>query len=167
MSTIKGANDMEIREIRATDNQAIQKVIQNSLEKLGLNIPGTAYFDPHLGNLYGYYSNLEHAKYWVFDMDGDVVGGIGIAPFDEANHICELQKLYLNDRTKGLGLGKKLIETALMYAKKHYNHCYLETMHDLKTACVLYEKFGSDLLNSPLPGSEHSTMDAWYIKTLK
>lgn len=30
---------MEIREIRATDNQAIQKVIQNSLEKLGLNIP--------------------------------------------------------------------------------------------------------------------------------
>lgn len=50
-------------------------------------------------------------------MDGDVVGGIGIAPFDDTNHICELQKLYLNDRTKGLGLGKKLIETALMYAK--------------------------------------------------
>lgn len=158
---------MEIREIKATDNEAIQKVIQHSLKKLGLDIPGTTYFDPQLGDLYGYYGNLEHAKYWVVDMDGTVVGGIGIAPFDEDDHICELQKLYLNDLTQGLGLGKKLIETALTYAKKHYDQCYLETMHDLKTACVLCEKFGFNLLNSPLPGSEHSTMDAWYLKTLK
>lgn len=158
---------MEIREIKATDNEVIQKVIQHSLKKLGLDIPGTTYFDPQLGDLYGYYGNLEHANYWVVDMDGTVVGGIGIAPFDEDNHICELQKLYLNDLTQGLGLGKKLIETALTYAKKHYDQCYLETMHDLKTACVLYEKFGFNLLNSPLPGSEHSTMDAWYLKTFK
>lgn len=158
---------MEIREIKATDNEAIQKVIQHSLKKLGLDIPGTTYFDPQLGDLYGYYGNLEHAKYWVVDMDGTVVGGIGIAPFDEDDHICELQKLYLNDLTQGLGLGKKLIVTALTYAKKHYDQCYLETMHDLKTACVLYEKFGFNLLNSPLPGSEHSTMDAWYLKTFK
>lgn len=158
---------MEIREIQQTDNKAIQKVIQYSLEKLGLNIPGTAYFDPQLGDLYHYYAALEHAKYWVVDIDGVVVGGIGIAPFDKENHICELQKLYLSDRTKGLGLGKKLIETALTYASKHYDQCYLETMHELKTACILYEKFGFDLLNSPLKGTEHSTMDAWYLKTLK
>ncbi|MCQ6337064.1 MULTISPECIES: hypothetical protein [Bacillus cereus group] len=47
---------------------------------------------------------------------------------------------------------------------KHYEKCYLETMHELKTACLLYEKFGFILLNEPLPGSEHSTMNAWYIK---
>lgn len=157
---------MEIREIRATDNEAIKKVIQNSLEKLGLNVPGTAYFDPQLNDLYSYYANLEHAKYWVVEIDQKIVGGIGIAPFDKEQKICELQKLYLNEQTQGLGLGKKLIETALAYAKKHYNQCYLETMHDLKTACLLYEKYGFNLLHSPLPGSEHSTMDAWYIKDL-
>ena len=58
------------------------------------------------------------------------------------------------------------METALSFASKHYEKCYLETMHELKTACILYEKFGFTLLPEPLPGSEHSAMDAWYLKVL-
>ncbi|WP_429968419.1 hypothetical protein [Enterococcus sp. DIV2371] len=40
-------------------------------------------------------------------------------------------------------------------------------MHALTPACKLYEKFGFHLMSAPLPGSDHSTMDAWYIKNLK
>lgn len=158
---------MIIREIQPSDNEAIKKVIQRSLEKLGLNVPGTAYFDPQLSDLYSYYANLKHAKYWIVEMENTVVGGIGIAPFDKEHTICELQKLYLDETAKGRGLGKKLVEIALSFAEEHYEQCYLETMHELKTACILYEKHGFELLNSPLSGSEHSTMDAWYIKETK
>ncbi|MNW33386.1 Acetyltransferase (GNAT) family protein [compost metagenome] len=100
-------------------------------------------------------------------MEGEVVGGIGIAPFNEHDKVCELQKLYLSPTVQGLGLSKKLMETALSFASKHYEKCYLETIHELKTACILYEKFGFTLLHEPLSGSEHSAMDAWYIKAFQ
>ncbi|MCM3691034.1 GNAT family N-acetyltransferase [Neobacillus niacini] len=158
---------MIIREIKKEDNTKVKGIIQNSLKSLGLAIPGTAYFDPQLNDLHHYYTNLTHANYWVVEVEGEVVGGIGIAPFNEHEKVCELQKLYLSPKTQGQGLGKKLMETALSFASKHYTKCYLETTLDLKTACKLYEKFGFTLLNGPLPGSDHSAMNAWYLKDLK
>lgn len=159
---------MIIREIKKEDNGKIKEIIQDSLKSLGLAIPGTAYFDPQLNDLHQYYNNLEHAKYWVVEIEGEgeVVGGIGIAPFNEKDKVCELQKLYLTTKSQGLGLGKKLIETALSFASKNYEKCYLETTNELKTACLLYEKFGFTLLKEPLSGSDHSAMNAWYLKDL-
>jgi putative acetyltransferase len=157
---------MIIREMKKEDNAKVKEIIQDSLKSLGLDIPGTAYFDPQLNDLHHYYNNLKHAKYWVVEMEGEVVGGIGIAPFNERDKVCELQKLYLSTKAKGNGLGKKLMETALSFASEHYAKCYLETTHDLKTACRLYEKFGFTLLDEPLSGSDHSAMNAWYLKDL-
>jgi putative acetyltransferase len=158
---------MKIREIKNEDNTKIKKVIQDSLKSLGLAIPGTAYFDPQLNDLHQYYNNIKHGNYWVVEMKKEVVGGIGIAPFNEHEQVCELQKLYLIPKAQGLGLARTLMETALLFASKHYTTCYLETQHELKAACKLYEKFGFTLLNEPLSGSEHSAMNAWYIKALK
>ncbi len=157
---------MDIRPIRKEDNAQVKAIIQASLKSHGLDIPGTAYFDPQLNNLHDYYHHLKHANYWVVEIEGEVVGGIGIAPFNEQERICELQKLYLSPKAQGLGISKQLMETALSFAADHYEKCYLETMHELKIACLLYEKFGFTLLKQPLPDSEHSTMDAWYIKDL-
>ncbi|WP_440898768.1 GNAT family N-acetyltransferase [Bacillus cereus] len=156
---------MIIREMKKEDNAKVKEIIQDSLKSLGLALPGTAYFAPQLNDLHQYYNNLEHANYWVVEMEGEVVGGIGIAPFNEHDKVCELQRLYLIPKAQGLGFSKKLMETALSFASKQYDKCYLETMHELKTACILYEKFGFILLNEPLPGFEHATMNAWYIKS--
>ena len=40
-------------------------------------------------------------------MEGEVVGGVGIAPFNEQAQVCELQKLYLSPKAQGLGLSKE------------------------------------------------------------
>lgn len=157
---------MLIREIQMKDNQGIKNIIQNSLESLGLAIPGSAYFDPQLSHLHQYYSSLPHANYWIVEHAGEVMGGVGIAPFNEQAKICELQKLYLSPQAQGLGLANQLMETALAFAQQHYHHCYLETMHELAAACRLYEKFDFISLPAPLEGSEHSAMDAWYLKHL-
>ncbi|MEH7110480.1 GNAT family N-acetyltransferase [Bacillus sp. JJ1764] len=157
---------MIIRNIEKEDNFKIKEIIQDSLKSHGLDIPGTAYFDPQLNDLHQYYHHFKHGNYWVVELEGEVVGGIGIAPFNEQDKVCELQKLYVSPKAQGLGVGKKLMETALSFAAKYYDACYLETTHELQTACRLYEKYGFTLLPEPLPGSDHSAMNAWYLKNL-
>ncbi|MGM9902458.1 hypothetical protein A5844_000022 [Enterococcus sp. 10A9_DIV0425] len=157
---------MLIREMKRKDNQQVKQIIQSSLKSVGLAIEGTAYFDPQLNDLFDFYQKLPHGKYWVVEIDQKVVGGIGIAPFDEKAKICELQKLYLKPEVQGLGIANLLMNTALYFASEYYDQCYLETRKELAAACKLYEKFGFQSLSTPLEGSEHSAMDIWYIKKL-
>ena len=37
---------LKYRRITAEDDEAIAKIVRTNLEKMHLNIPGTAYFDP-------------------------------------------------------------------------------------------------------------------------
>jgi putative acetyltransferase len=158
---------MLIREIEEKDNQTIERIIKRSLESFNLNIPGTAYFDPQLGSLAQYYKEQFNAKYWVAVNEQDeVVGGVGIAPFGQKTGICELQKLYIIPEAQGMGLSKELMRAALEFAKEHYTHCYLETLKKLHAANCLYIKLGFVQLEGALDGSDHSAMDAWYIKEL-
>ncbi|GIN39339.1 GNAT family N-acetyltransferase [Heyndrickxia oleronia] len=158
---------MRIREIKEKDNQTIEKIIKRSLESFKLNIPGTAYFDPQLSNLTQFYKEQSNAKYWVAVNEKDeVLGGVGIAPFGQKTGICELQKLYITHEAQGMGLSKELMKVALDFAKEHYTHCYLETLKKLQVANLLYIKLGFQQLEKALEGSEHSAMDAWYIKEL-
>ena len=75
---------MNIREIKKEDNPKLKQIIQDTLESYDLAIPGTAYFDPQLDYLHKYYEGLLNAKYWVMEVNGEVVGGVGIAPFNES-----------------------------------------------------------------------------------
>jgi len=159
---------MIIREIEERDNQKMEQIIKRSLESFGLDIPGTAYFDPQLSHLAEFYKNEPNAKYWVaVDEEGHVVGGVGIGPFGQENDVGELQKLYVIPEAQGKGLAKKLMEVALDFVREHYTYCYLETSRKLKVANRLYSKLGFKELDKPIEGSEHGTMDKWYIKEFK
>ena len=96
--------------------------------------------------------------------DGIVVGGVGIAAWPGSEDTCELQKLYVAADRRGLGLGRRLLERALMFAGEHYRRCYLETHSSLQAACGLYRAMGFEFLDAPLPGGEHSAMDMWAVK---
>ncbi|MEC1048985.1 GNAT family N-acetyltransferase, partial [Bacillus safensis] len=119
---------MNIRPIEQKDNPYIAAIIRSSLESANLAIEGTAYTDPQLDQLFEYYQSLTHAAYWIAEEQGEIVGGIGIAPF--TNGVCELQKLYLSPKAQGKGAGKKLMDTALEYASTYYETCYLETRRE-------------------------------------
>ncbi|MET3575016.1 GNAT family N-acetyltransferase [Bhargavaea ullalensis] len=156
---------MNIREINEQDNRALEQIIKHSLESVGLDIPGTAYFDPQLGSLSHFYEEQPNARYWTLTNDeGEVLGGVGIAPFSPKHPgVGELQKLYIKPEAQGQGLSKHLMETALGFARQHYSACYLETMEKLQVANRLYERLGFRRLEHPLEGSEHGTMDRWYL----
>lgn len=93
---------LNYRKIENADNAQIAKIIRSNLEKLHLNLPGTAYFDPELDHLSDYYnSKPEKRTYFVaLDENGKIIGGVGIAEFDGIDDCAELQKLYLDDSVK-------------------------------------------------------------------
>ncbi len=158
---------MNIRPIEPKDNEAIERIIKQSLESFELNLPGTAYFDPQLRHLAEYYNSDPRIAYWVAVTDDDVVvGGAGIGTFGKETEVCELQKLYILPEAQGKGLSRLLVQKALDFAAQHYRYCYLETFDRLEVANALYLKFGFRQLERPLEGTEHNACDAWYIKEL-
>lgn len=159
---------MTIRPIIENDNAAISKIIRDNLEKYGLNIEGTAYFDPELDNLSSFYAKNPKERHYMIltDSNGSVCGGIGFAKFDAIEDCAEIQKLYVKDCEKGKGLGKLLLNKAEKEAKIFgYKRLYLETHSFLKEATSLYEKEGFKQIEKP-PFVFHSFMDMFFTKEL-
>lgn len=159
---------LNYRKIEAADDKKIARIIRTNLEKLHLDIPGTAYFDPELDHLSTYYnSNPSKRVYFVaLDEKGQVIGGVGIAEFDGIENCAELQKLYLDDSVKGKGYGKELMRIAEDWAMAAgYENFYLETHTNLSVALKLYEKMGFQQIEKPC-STPHGTMNCFYLKKL-
>ncbi len=157
----------QIRPITELDDAQIAKIIRNNLEAYHLDIPGTAYFDPELEHLSKYYAEQPKKRaYLILTQGNQVLGGVGIAEFPGFADCAEIQKLYLSDRVKGNGLGKRLMQEAEETARAMQYHClYLETHSALKAAIGLYEKLGFQKIEKPATVL-HSTMDRFYLKSL-
>ena len=156
------------RKIQAPDDQKIAEIIRANLEKLHLDIPGTAYFDPELDHLSAYYDSdpAKRAYFVALDEAGQVIGGVGFAEFDGIEDCVELQKLYLDDSAKGKGYGKDLMCLAEEQARSAgYRNLYLETHTNLAAALGLYEKLGFQSIEKPR-STQHSTMNRFYRKPL-
>lgn len=156
---------MEFKVITAADDAALAALIRKNLKAHHLDIPGTAYYDAALEHLSAYYS-LPGRLYIVLTQNGEAVGGVGLAAFDGFDGCCELQKLYLDDRVKGRGLGYRLMERIEHEARRlGYRRIYLETHTNLQAALHLYEKTGYREIERP-PFVVHSTMNRFYLKDL-
>lgn len=159
---------MQISSIKSSHDKFLEKIIKSNLKKFNLDIPGTAYFDPELSKLSDYYKQTSKRQYFVCsDNKGLVLGGAGIAEYDEDNNIAELQKLYLSDEAKGKGISRELMDIVLRFAKEAgYKKVYLETHHDLTAAVHLYKKYEFTELEKPLKECKHNSMDMFFVKNI-
>jgi putative acetyltransferase len=158
---------MTIRKIQPSDNPHLALIIRNALAEFGANKPGTVFYDgttDHLSELFQQRGSI----YYVAEHNGEVLGGAGIYPSEGLPEgTCELVKMYLKPATRGLGLGRKLIEQCLEFAKgSGYVQVYIETMPELRKALSVYEKFGFEYLNGPLGNTGHFGCDVWMLKTI-
>src|SRR6478672_8926153 len=124
-----------IRQIQEKDNAAIAKIIRNSLAEFGAAKPGTVYYDPTTDALFQLFQK-ERAAYFVAEQEDTLIGGGGIYPTEGLPpDTCELVKMYVRRENRGMGLGKKLIQQSLDFAKEAgYTRVYLETMPELQQA---------------------------------
>ena len=159
---------LKYRKITKADDERIAAIVRANLEKNGLNIKGTAYFDPELEHLSEFYNKdpLKRVYFVALNEEGQVIGGAGVAEFDGMENCAELQKLYLDDSAKGKGYGKALAQTAEDWARSvGYGNLYLETHTNLKAALALYEKMGFHKIEKPA-AAMHGTMNCFYLKKL-
>lgn len=89
-------------------------------------------------------------------VDGQAAGCIGIRP--ESDDACEMKRLYVDDRFRGLKLGQLLVETALRHAQTlGYTTMRLDTLESMIPARRLYESFGfreiAAYIYNPLDGA--------------
>lgn len=161
-------SSVTLRPITAADDAPLAAIIRANFEQYHLDIPGTAYFDPELDHLSAFYraAGTSRAYFVAVDACGTVLGGGGFAEFSGFARCAELQKLYLANAAKGMGLGSRLIAAIEAQARAQgYETLYLETHSALETAIRVYEHLGFSRIEKPAC-VQHATMDHFYCKPL-
>jgi putative acetyltransferase len=156
-----------IREVLEKDNTALAAVIRRVLIDIGVPKVGTAYADLELDYVYKTYLK-EKAVYFVLEEKGIIIGGAGIAPLQGGEPtVCELQKMYFLEEARGKGLGKKMIDHCLDFARKvGFELCYIETLSYMKAAQKLYIKKGFEYIDGPMGTTGHTSCNVWLTKSL-
>lgn len=156
-----------IRPIQEADNEMIASVIRSVLIEHDVPKVGTAYADVSLDRMFETYST-PRSRYFVVENDGKIIGGAGISQLEnEAETICELQKMYFLSEARGLGLGSEMMEKCLAFAHSvGFEKCYLETMPYMHAAQKLYLKFGFHYIDAPMGCTGHTSCPVWMLKEL-
>jgi len=158
---------LRIRDIEAADSPSIKKIIHEVMPEYSCNTEGFALSDDEVEDMYSAYQE-NGTRYFVATLDGDVVGGVGIAPLKGGDaKTCELRKMYLLKSARGNGLGKALLYKSVRFAEEAgYERCYLETVEDMKAAQDLYGKFGFERITVRQGDTGHFSCNVLYQKDL-
>lgn len=134
---------MQNYSFRAANNQdipAIKELIFKVLLEFGLQ-PDPESTDADLNDIETNYHQNNGVFHVIENPDGEIIGTGGITRDSPTS--CELRKMYLAKSTRGLGLGKKMLQQLLFDAKKlGYKQVTLETASVLENAIALYKGAG-------------------------
>ncbi|WP_449427995.1 GNAT family N-acetyltransferase [Rhodanobacter umsongensis] len=156
-----------IRPIEPHDNPAMAAIIRSVMPEFGADGPGFAIHDAEVDTMYEAYAQPQ-SSYFVVERDGEVIGGGGIAPLENAEPgVCELRKMYFLPQARGIGAGSAMMQRCLDAARMHgFHRCYLETLTGMDAAQALYARSGFTPLCAPMGGTGHFSCDRFFIRDL-
>jgi carbonic anhydrase len=77
------------------------------------------------------------------DNREEAAGCVAIRQWEQATDTCELKRLYVRNQFRGLGVGRKLLETAIEEARSTgYTKIVLDTLPFMREAYTLYRSVG-------------------------
>ncbi|WP_408009809.1 GNAT family N-acetyltransferase [Pseudalkalibacillus sp. A8] len=83
----------------------------------------------------------EGGELWIAEVEGEIVGSIAITKYSDT--VAQLRWFMLDRNYHGMGIGKKLMETAIDFCRnQNYDYVFLWTVSVLDAARSLYQKFG-------------------------
>ncbi|GAB6197149.1 GNAT family N-acetyltransferase [Lysobacter xanthus] len=156
-----------LRPIEPRDDAAMASIIRTVMPEFGACGSGFAINDPEVDWMHRAYS-APRSAYFVVEVDGEVVGGGGVAPLEGGDaDTCELRKMYFLPRARGLGAGAAVMARSLDAARGFgFHRCYLETLTGMDAAMRLYERNGFRRTDTPMGATGHGGCDIWYLKDL-
>ncbi len=158
-----------LRPIRAADDAAVARTIQEVMTEFGCSGQGFAIHDAEVAAMHANYPGGA-ARYYVVERTGEVLGGGGFAPLagtgpDAAT--CELRKMYFRPEARGLGLGHALLELLLTEMRAAgFRRCYLETTSWMAAAQHLYVAHGFASLPAAEGATGHHACDRHFARAL-
>ncbi len=143
------AVNARIRSIQKEDEAALQSIIAAAYVEFGYSEEIQASNRIKTKNLFEQYQQTG-SLYLVAEVGSDIVGGGGLQDFSHIMPgLCELKRLYLSPNARGLGLGRRLVEAILLFAKERYQGMYLETIQEMQSAIQLYSRLGFHFIERP------------------
>lgn len=162
------ARNWQIRPITPHDDSRMAYIIRAVMPEYGASGDGFAINDPEVDWMSKAY-NAPRCAYFVVELEGQVLGGGGIAPLLGASNmrICELRKMYFLPALRGQGAGAALMDICLAKARAFgFELCYLETLAGMDNAIHLYQKAGFRSLDKPMGDTGHGGCNRFFAKSL-
>jgi putative acetyltransferase len=100
-------------------------------------------FDGELAEMPGRYAPPTGALF-LARAAGDLAGCIGLRALEPAqDRVCEMKRLFVRERYRGTGLGKRLAEIVIEEARRiGYRTMRLDTLPTMVRAIPMYRKLG-------------------------
>ncbi|MED4779820.1 helix-turn-helix domain-containing GNAT family N-acetyltransferase [Brevibacillus choshinensis] len=132
------------------------------------HLHGTLYSQTYqFGSIFEYYVmkgltdfliDNEGGNLWLAEVNGQIVGSIAITRSSE--RVAQLRWFVIDERYQGMGIGKKLMDTAISFCnEQEYHRVFLWTVSILETARYLYQKYNFTL-------TEEKPNEEWTGSTL-
>ncbi|PPJ51219.1 hypothetical protein CBER1_08054 [Cercospora berteroae] len=96
-------------------------------------------FDNEMSSMPGKYAPPTGALYLARNNEGEAVGCVGLRPLSIPSH-CEMKRLYVDPKGRGMGVGKALAEKVVAEATRlGYEAMVLDTLESMESARALYK----------------------------
>ncbi len=140
----------------AADIEAAARLFEAYAASLGVDLAFQG-FAAELATLPGCYAPPAGELLLARDMRGAPLGCVGLRPLAE-DGCCEMKRLYVSPRARGLGLGRALVEAIIGEAVRiGYREMRLDTLPSMTEAITLYRKAGfrpvEPYYDTPLAGT--------------
>lgn len=130
-----------IRPVTHDDVPGVVALVRDTLAEFGLRFGEGSKTDEELARLPGSYDGGGGAFWVAVDEGGRVVGTCGVFPVAPGD--MELRKMYLHADTRGMGLGKRLLEESIAWCRaKGAGRVVLDTTEQMTRAIAFYEANG-------------------------
>ncbi|HYI72862.1 MAG TPA: GNAT family N-acetyltransferase [Skermanella sp.] len=125
----------------AADLDVVKRLFNAYASALGIDLSYQG-FEEELAGLPGKYAPPSGALLIARNMDGEPLGCVALRPLDDAGR-CEMKRLYVSPRARGLGLGKALVDAVIAEATRiGHREMRLDTLPTMGEAIALYRKAG-------------------------